>query len=1416
MKHRIRRIITVMLAATLLMGEAGTPVMAAQIPDVSSLAEAASIITESSPVTDIISSGGEDMLIDGEETGGDQVITAGDDMPLIMDDSTLSDEVVSMDEAVPADEEGSADDEFPADVTVSVDKPDSKSSSSDNTGIDNLRNGNTVIYEGYKTDGCNARCGEDGGHYSCLVDGDKDTRCICYFDGEKRYIDFHSIVPIIPVSYILTTADDWSMYTASSPKDWRVLAKRNKDDAEWTVLDNVEGNETLNDHKVDHEFPITNTGTWQYFRFEVSKELIGDLATGFTLAEFMFRTPKSYTTLSANDITVFYNAAPVSDDQITGTATLSGNNIPGTWSFAPEQNLTNVDDSGEKTVIFTPDDPKYPPASTTINLKINKAELYITKIGNVKTFPNDLPSSYADLVTVEVTGLQGQDTLESLGFALSGNYSSGDENGHYPYLVPITGEWYDDISLFPVRRNYDCHVDAKGTRYIVEKPTPVSGLIYDGKPHKLLKPYNGNVEILYLKGSSGNWDDKIPERTDAGTYYIYFMCPEEGFANHYTYNEKQMICIEIAKAAHADVEVSTGVMNGRATNNATLTLPELPEGASYASTGTVSGTTSFVKGTPRIEGRTLTYSTNKKDAGTEATITISVTGAKNYEDYKLKVHVRAYDDNIWIDDIPAQDYTGSAVKPAPVVHYRSMILSPRDYTVSYKNNTNAAKKDADKAPTVTVTGKGNYTGTAKKTFTINALDLRNATAPDILLTANNNTQYGKTKVTYTLNGKTITLKDKSDYTLSYPDTSQDAYKRPGKYKVKVTGKGNYKGTTEFMETIAEKKNLISKVTVPSIPAQAYDGKAFVLEDTQVRGYETRVLDKNGAPFEFKLTVKDGRNTIPLIYGEDYELTYSNNREIGTATVTITGKRDYAGTKTTTFKINGTKFSGIKNDGKFKSSFEYDNGNPIRQTEYDDNFYFMEGKTKHYLEKTRDYSVTYRNNRETGTATVVYTGMGKYTGSVKKTFKITGTPMNKVTVPSDFGISTKYRSLYDAAKKKFIYTGEPFCVAGPENAESYTEKNNYGIELKDKGYVLKNGEDYTVSYQKNTEPGTASVTFTGKGKYTGTVKKTFGIRAYDVEDNTGGSIKVMHPLDKNPNKEWKALPGATASDVPSYNFIKGGLKPEPVVKYTYDGQTIMLEKGRDYTLSWSNNTKPGAFNAESKGKSIAPKVTITFKGRFSGKPARTFTINTGVMKEFQATDIVYQKEKTGLYKKTRITITDESGQELKSGTDYFAMSDKNKPFVFKFAKACTVTYKDPKTKKWESKNVSKGSEIDPAWCIPAGAKINVTVYGKGCYEGQSITGSFYFGANDLSKAAVTIPGQYYKGEAYSKSEIGKVMKVALKVNGEIKELTYDTDFTISYLQDKADVGTVNVTIKGNPANGCAGEKKATFKIVSRSF
>ena len=125
----------------------------------------------------------------------------------------------------------------------------------------------------------------------------------------------------------------------------------------------------------------------------------------------------------------------------------------------------------------------------------------------------------------------------------------------------------------------------------------------------------------------------------------------------------------------------------------------------------------------------------------------------------------------------------------------------------------------------------------------------------------------------------------------------------------------------------------------------------------------------------------------------------------------------------------------------------------------------------------------------------------------------------------------------------------------------------GVTVKLNGKTLKNGTDYTVSYSNNTKVGTAKVTITGKGNYTGSVSKTFSI--------------------KNNFKK------ATVSGISTKAFTGKNITQSITVKY--NGKT--LKNGTDYTVSYSNNKKIGTAT-----------VKIAGKGSYTGTATKTFKIN----------------------------------------------------------------------------------------------------------------------------------------------------------------------------------------------------------------
>ena len=135
-----------------------------------------------------------------------------------------------------------------------------------------------------------------------------------------------------------------------------------------------------------------------------------------------------------------------------------------------------------------------------------------------------------------------------------------------------------------------------------------------------------------------------------------------------------------------------------------------------------------------------------------------------------------------------------------------------------------------------------------------------------------------------------------------------------------------------------------------------------------------------------------------------------------------------------------------------------------------------------LTKGTDYTYSYENNTDAGTATVRATFQGTYAslGYVEKEFKIVKSMTNNditVTIPSQ------------------TYTGSAIEPA---------------VTVKDGETMLTLGTDYEVAYSNNVNAGTATATITGKGNYSDSKEATFTIKAKEtncgaitlVEDQNG--------------------------------------------------------------------------------------------------------------------------------------------------------------------------------------------------------------------------------------------------------------------------------------------------------------------------
>ena len=386
--------------------------------------------------------------------------------------------------------------------------------------------------------------------------------------------------------------------------------------------------------------------------------------------------------------------------------------------------------------------------------------------------------------------------------------------------------------------------------------------------------------------------------------------------------------------------------------------------------------------------------------------------------WKARDFKNTTDNAVVISNIADQTYTGSLIAPITVSCNDVELVKNTDYTVSYSNNKNVG------TATISITGIGDYTGTITKNFNIVARDISDTTIGSIPnQTYTGNSISALPVITY--NGATLTKG--TDYTLTYSNNVN-----VGTGTVTITGKGNFKGTTS--KTFSISARAMSDTSVANVSSQTYTGNGISPLPTIT--YNNKTLKKD----------------------TDYTLSYSNNINAGTATITITGKGNFTGTTSKTFSISARAMSDTSVANISSQTYTGNVISPLPTITYNN-------KT---LKKDTDYTLSYSNNINAGTATITITGKGNFAGTTSKTFSISARAMSDTNVVN---ISSQ------------TYTGN---VILPLPTITYNNK------------TLKKDTDYTLSYSDNINAGTATITITGKGNFTGMTSMTFIITQKSAE------------------------------------------------------------------------------------------------------------------------------------------------------------------------------------------------------------------------------------------------------------------------------------------------------------------------------
>ena len=552
-----------------------------------------------------------------------------------------------------------------------------------------------------------------------------------------------------------------------------------------------------------------------------------------------------------------------------------------------------------------------------------------------------------------------------------------------------------------------------------------------------------------------------------------------------------------------------------------------------------------------------------------------------------------------INDPTDAPYDGKEHKWTPEVKDKSgnALIENTDYTVAYD------KTDFTNVGTikVTITGKGNYTGSVEKTYQI-------------------------TKRSVTLTSETAS-KPYDGTPLTRPDVTVggDKFVAGEVTDIKATGSVTHVSEGEVTNTITYKTG--EKFKDSNYAITKTEGKlSITARPISSNGITVKKLDDvlyDGGKHEQKPVVKDGETA--LTEGEHYTLHYAGDTtNAGTVKVVVFGKGNYNGETSVSYNITPRKVTLTSET----ASKPYD-GTPLTKPDVKvEGDGFVEGEVSEI--------------KATGSVITVTEG--------EVANKITFTPGEKFKV-GNYAI--------EMAEGKLSITGQSI-VPDPDNPESYKgitiskptdalydgNPHKWTPEVKDKnGNALIENTDYTVAYnitqkatpnyRDYTDVCTIEVTITGKGNYSGSVTKTYRItpRKVTLTSETASKPYDGTPLTRpNVTITGDGFVAGEAHEILAHGTVTE-VKDSPVVnKISY--KSTENYKGDNYIVTYECG------KLSITGQSIVPDPD---------KPEsyRGITIS-------DPTDVTYD----GKEHKWAPEVKDKEGKALTKNTDYAVSYDKD--------------------------------------------------------------------------------------------------------------------------------------------------------------
>lgn len=391
----------------------------------------------------------------------------------------------------------------------------------------------------------------------------------------------------------------------------------------------------------------------------------------------------------------------------------------------------------------------------------------------------------------------------------------------------------------------------------------------------------------------------------------------------------------------------------------------------------------------------------------------------------------------------------------------------------------------------------------------------------------------------------------------------DANKGATPATVTITGKGAYKGSFSLDYKINQvsldrdfTENVYNEVT------EKYEDVAVIITEDIIAAPCANETPNKPIPqvyFGDKKLAVNKDFTVEYFDG-DKNVTETGFTKAGMYKIVVKGIGNFNGSRDIQYDYyDASSKTNIKSVKIGKIPVQ--NIEPINGNKPYDTAELMDGDYK--LVYGTDYTVRYVNNRKIGKATAIITGMGKYAGSVEKSFTIKKAVINKNNITFE-GVTPE--TVVD-------YTGERTKIQNlPGFAVYYT--NDAGEKIK-----LRPNADYKIDPADGSGfVGKVTFAILGKGKFMGRTAVSITVNPLQLADKDG-----------NPN------PNISVSWTKNVIFNSKSSKPTIKVVHTdpKTGKKITLREGSQYRLKLIN-----AATITTEG--MEPRFIITGMAACTGK------------------------------------------------------------------------------------------------------------------------------------------------------------------------------------------------------------------------